>query len=53
MYFVSPSKREQFFLQLLLTIFKDEKRLEASKNLEWPSVCYIQEGMYNKGITGG
>jgi len=28
MYFVSPSKGEQFFLQLLLTIFEDKKSWE-------------------------
>ena len=29
------------------------KKLGASEDLEWPSVCYIQESMYGKRIIKG
>jgi len=29
------------------------KELEVSENLEWPSICHIQGGIYSKRIIGG
>jgi len=39
MYFILPSKREQFFLQLLLTIFKSGKSWEHLRT--WNSQVFI------------
>jgi len=47
MYFILLSKGEQFFLQLLLTIFEGGKSWEHLRT--WDG----QEDMYSKGIIRG
>jgi len=50
MYFVSPSKEEQFFLQLLLTIFKDGKSWEHLRTWNGQVFDTFKEACMARGL---
>jgi len=50
MYFVSPSKREQFFLRLFLTIFEGEKRWEHLRTWNGQVFATFKEACMARGL---
>jgi len=50
MYFVSPSKEEQFFLQLLLTIFKSRKSWEHLRTWNAQVFATFKEAYIARGL---
>ena len=50
MYFVSPSKREQFFLRLLLTIFESRKSWEHLKTWNDQVFAIFKEACMARGL---
>jgi len=50
MYFVLPSKREQFFLRLLLTIFKDKKSWEHLRTWNGQVFATFKEACMARGL---
>ena len=50
MYFVSPSKGEQFFLQLLLTIFEGGKSLEHLRTWNGQVFATFKEACIARGL---